>query len=184
MTVKIRRDNLSLLKRERFCSLFITILFKLNFMTFLAFAEGASVQLLPDATLLIHIALILIMIWILNRTFFRPINRVIEARVKNKGGRFTEAEEILNQVSQKRAAYEESLLKARTEGYEMVEKERAEAVRQREAEISRVKEEVSQVFVQEKEELDRQTAQARQQIAQEAKVMADRISANILNGAG
>lgn len=149
-------------------------------MTFLAFAEGTSVQLLPDGTLIIHIALILLMIWILNRTFFRPINRIIETRVKNKGGRFTEAEEILNQVSLKRAAYDESLLKARTEGYEMIEKERLEAVRRREAELSQVKEEVSHTFEKEKEELNRQSSEARQQIAQEAEVMADKISANIL----
>ena len=149
-------------------------------MTILAFAEGTSVQLLPDGTLLIHIALILLMIWILNRTFFRPINRILEARVRNKGGRFTEAEEILNQASQKRAVYEESLLKARSEGYELIEKERAEAVRRREAELSQVKEEVSRAFEQEKEELNRQSVETRRQIAQEAEVMADKISANIL----
>jgi F0F1-type ATP synthase membrane subunit b/b' len=54
-------------------------------MFFLAFAD---IQLVPDGTILIHIALILLMIWLLNRTFFRPINRVIAAREKNKGGRF------------------------------------------------------------------------------------------------
>src|SRR5215210_3107139 len=153
-------------------------------MVLLAFAEGgAAVQLLPDGTLLIHIALILLMIYVLNRTFFRPINRIIEARVKNKGGRFTEAEEILNQVSEKQARYNAALLEARNEGYQLIEKERAEALKRRETEINQAKEEVAAALGQEKEELNRQTAKARESIAREADEMAKKISANILNAA-
>jgi F-type H+-transporting ATPase subunit b len=153
-------------------------------MVLLAFAEGApSVQLLPDGSLLIHIALILLMIYVLNRTFFRPINRIIEARVKNKGGRFTEADEILNQVGEKQARYNVAMLEARNEGYQLIEKERAEALRRRETEINQAKEEVSATLAQEKEGLTRQTVQAREIIAREADEMAKKISANILNRA-
>jgi F0F1-type ATP synthase membrane subunit b/b' len=84
-------------------------------MVLLAFAE--SIQLFPDGTLFIHIALILIMIWILNRTFFRPINRVIESREKHKGGHGSEAEAILGDVAEKQARYNRELLAARSEGY-------------------------------------------------------------------
>ena len=56
-------------------------------MVVLAFAEGGAIQLVPDGTIFIHIALILLMIFILNRTFFRPVNRVLDARERNKGGR-------------------------------------------------------------------------------------------------
>ena len=153
-------------------------------MVLLAFAEGGpSVQLLPDGSLLIHIALILLMIYVLNRTFFRPVNRIIEARVKNKGGRFTEAEEILNQVSEKQARYSEAMREARTEGYQLIEKERAEALKRRETEINQTKEEVTSTLAQEKEELTRQTVEAREAIAREADEMAKKISANILNAA-
>lgn len=153
-------------------------------MVLLAFAEGGpTVQLLPDGSLLIHIALILLMIFVLNRTFFRPVNRIIEARVKNKGGRFTEAEQILNQVSEKQASYNAAVLGARNEGYQLIEKERAEALKRREAEINQAKEEVTATIAREKEELDRQTADARQAIAREADEMAKKISSNILNAA-
>ena len=151
-------------------------------MVLLAFAEGGpTVQLLPDGTLLIHIALILLMIYVLNRTFFRPINRIIEARVKNKGGRFTEAEEILNQVSEKQGRYNAAMLAARSEGYQLIEKERAEALKSRETSINQAKEEVAATLTQEKEELNRQTAEVRAAIAQEADEIAKKISANILN---
>lgn len=152
-------------------------------MVFLAFAEGAVVQLLPDFSMIVHIVIILIMIWILNRTFFRPINRIIEARVKNKGGRYTEAEQILRDVSKKRADYSASLLEARNKGYDFIEKERLAALEAREAELGTVREDVSQKLLTEKTQITRQTETARQQIAEQAEVMADKITANILNTA-
>lgn len=152
-------------------------------MVLLAFAEGTSVQLLPDFSMLIHIALILLMIFILNRTFFRPVNRVIEARLKRESGGFTEAEEILNQISEKQAGYTAALLEARNEGYELIERERAEALKRREAEISGTKEQVAQKVAEEKAELERQTAEARAQIDREADEMAEKISRNILKAA-
>lgn len=152
-------------------------------MVLLAFAEGASVQLLPDFSMLVHVALILLMIFILNRTFFRPVNRIIESRLKRESGGFTEAEEILNQISEKQANYTAALLEARNEGYELIEKERAEALQEREAEISEVKQQIAQKVAEEKAELERQTAEARAQIDREADEMAEKISRNILRAA-
>lgn len=140
----------------------------------------AEVQLVPDGTVIIHVALILIMIFILNRTFFRPINRILESREKNRGGRFGEAEGILSEVSEKRSKYDQAMLEARSEGYGMIEKERAEAVAKREAALATVKEEVAQKFAAEKSELEQQTAQAKAAIAAEAEKMAEKISSNIL----
>ena len=147
-------------------------------MFLFAFAE--TVQLLPDGTLFIHIGMILLMIYVLNRTFFRPINRIIEARVKNKGGRFTEAEEILNKVEKKQMAYENDLLKARSAGYEIIEKKRLEAIHKRQAEIEQVKAETGAKFSSSKEEILSQTNEARTAIKSQADELADRISANIL----
>jgi F-type H+-transporting ATPase subunit b len=144
------------------------------------FAFASPVQLVPDGSLIIHIVMILLMIFILNRTFFRPINRIIEARVKNKGGRFTEAEEILRQVSKKQADYEAGLLQARSQGYEIIEKQRQEAMQKREAELEQVKAETSAQFARSKEEITRQFEEAQAAIARQADELADKISANIL----
>jgi F-type H+-transporting ATPase subunit b len=149
-------------------------------MVLLAFAEGTSVQLVPDGTLFIHIALILIMIWILNRTFFRPINRIIETREKNKGGRLGESEILLKEVSEKEAKYNESLRDARSKGYESIEAARAESISAKQEKVGAVKEEVEQKLTQEIADLEKQTAQARQTIAAEADKMAEKISSNIL----
>jgi F-type H+-transporting ATPase subunit b len=147
-------------------------------MPVLAFAE--SIQLLPDGTLFIHIALILLMIWILNRTFFKPINKVIDAREKNKGGHSSEADVLMRQVDEKQERYNHEILEARSQGYELVEKEKAEAIKARESRIAEVKDEVSRKFAEEKEGLERETAEARATIASDAEVMADKISSKIL----
>lgn len=147
-------------------------------MVFLAFAD---VQLVPDGTIFIHIALILLMIWLLNRTFFRPINRVIAARERNKGGRFGEAEEILHLVEAKSAQYNSVMLDARTKSYAIIEREKTEALAKRQSEIDAVKAETEQVVVKETAELNRQAAEAKTTIARDAEQMAERISASILN---
>ena len=147
-------------------------------MVLLAFQE---VRLVPDGTLFIHIALILLMIWVLNRTFFRPINRVLESRERSKGGRSSEAQETLKKIADKQSLYDQTMLKARSEGYELIERERAQAVAIRQEKIGVVKEEVVQKVAQETEELNRQTVQAKADIAQQAEQMAEKISSNILN---
>jgi F-type H+-transporting ATPase subunit b len=147
-------------------------------MHLLAFAE--SIQLFPDGTLFVHIALILLMIWILNRTFFRPINRIIESREKFKGGRNTEADEILSSVAEKQSLYSQELLGARTQSYELIEKERTAALALRADKITGAKSETAKTFEAQRQELTAQADAARASIAKEAEVLAEKISSNIL----
>jgi F-type H+-transporting ATPase subunit b len=147
-------------------------------MVLLALAE--SIQLFPDGTIFVHIALILLMIWVLNRTFFKPINKVIASREKFKGGRNVEADEILSSVTEKQGRYTAEMLEARTKGYEIVEHERAQAVAAKTEIVESAKAETARTFDAERESLTGQTEAARAAIATEAEVMADRISATIL----
>jgi F-type H+-transporting ATPase subunit b len=148
------------------------------FSSILAFQ---TVELVPNGTMFIHIALILLMIWILNRTFFRPINRVIESREKNKGGRSGEAVEILKSVEEKQARYDAALLEARSKGYDLIEAQRSEAIARKQTEITRVKQEVEQMTAQEKAQIESQTATAKASLALEAEKMAEKISSSILS---
>ncbi|CAN5376098.1 hypothetical protein BH20ACI1_BH20ACI1_21730 [soil metagenome] len=142
-----------------------------------------EVRLVPDGTMFIHIGLILLMIWILNRTFFRPINRILAARERNKGGRSGEAQIILKQVGEKQQRYNEVMLKARSEGYELIEQERSSAVVQRQETVAAVKEEVAEKIEREKQELEKQTIAAKAAIAADAEQIAEKISANLLKTA-
>lgn len=149
-------------------------------MFLLAFQE---VRLIPDGTLFIHIALILLMIWVLNRTFFRPINRILEARARNQGGRSSEAQEILKNVGEKQSRFDAAMLEARSEGYDLIEKTRAEAVAVRQEKVGAVKAEVAELVTRETQEINLQKTVARAAIAAEAERMAERISASILKQA-
>ncbi len=135
---------------------------------------------MPDGTLFIHIALILLMIWILNRTLFRPVNRIIEARERNKGGHSGEAQEIMKSVGEKQLRIEAAMLEARSEGYKLIERERAAAIAERQEKIGAVKTEVVELVERENQELDRQTKEAQTTIAAQAGQMAERISSSIL----
>ena len=139
-----------------------------------------SVELVPNGYLFLHIAMILLMIYILNRTFFRPINRILESRERNKGGHSSEADEILKSVEEKKLKYDAVMLEARSKGYELIEKERSEAILAKQTTINSVKEEVALTTAKEREELERQTNEARTMLAGEAEKMAEKISSNIL----
>ena len=147
-------------------------------MFLLVFAE--SIQLFPDGTLFIHIALILLMIWILNRTFFRPINRVLQARENQKGGRGSEAESIRNDVEERRARYNRELLEARTQGYEMIERERAAAIEARQRKIASAKSETAETLASRRNQVEQQVSEARMVLANEAEALAEKITTNIL----
>lgn len=149
-------------------------------MYVLAFAE--SIQLFPDGTIFIHIALILIMIWVLNRTLYRPINRVLEARENSRGGSSSEATTILADVQEKESRYNRELLEARSAGYEMIESEQRSATEQREKKLSSVKSEVNEKLEGGKAAIRQQTAEAEAAIKTEAERIAEGITATILKG--
>ena len=94
---------------------------------FLALADN-SIQLVPDGTLFLHIVLIILMVFILNITLFRPINKVLEERERRTRGRSGEAQDILSRVESGLRQYETSLREARLEGYHLLEAQRAEGI--------------------------------------------------------
>lgn len=139
-----------------------------------------SIQLFPDGTLFLHVAMILAMIWVLNRTLYRPINRIFETREKNKGGHPTEAAKILKDVEAKESLYAKEMLDARSNGYELIEKEQKAAIASRDSKLNKTKAELAEKFDSGKAELEKNAAETHAAIGSEAEKIADRITANIL----
>ena len=52
---------------------------------------GNSIQLVPDGTLFLHILIIVLMIYILNATLFRPVNKILAERERRPRGGTGEA---------------------------------------------------------------------------------------------
>lgn len=149
-------------------------------MHLLLFAE--NIQLFPDGSLLIHVALILAMIWMLNRTLYRPINKVLAARERSKGGHSSEADQILASVEEKESRYNREMLDARSKGYELVEAEQKKAAAARENKLSEVKAEVAKMLESRKAEIEKQSAEAQDALRSESQKIADSIAAGILKG--
>jgi len=147
-------------------------------MQFVAFAE--SIQLFPDGTLFIHIALILLMVWLLNRTLFKPINRVIAERERSRGGHSSEAEQMLAQATEKESLYSREMLDTRTRGYEIVEGEVKQAAAIRDQRLSEVKSEVTARVSVEKQNLEQQMAAAKSAVAADAERLSDAIAATVI----
>jgi len=142
----------------------------------------AAIQLFPDGTMFVHIGIILVMIWILNKTFFKPIYTVLEAREKNKSHHGGEAGAILEDVAAKEAAYTSEIRDTRNEGYKIIEQRHNAAVAQRNEKLGKVKEETAATLDAGRADIERQAAEARNEIEAGASLMADHITATILKG--
>lgn len=145
---------------------------------FVAFAE--SIQLVPDGTLFLHIALIILMVFILNRVLFGPINRVLSERDRRTHGSSKEARGILRSVDENLARYEQTLRDTRAESYRMMEERRAEAMRERQQRLNSAREEVEHLIGREKELIKTQSSEARTELEAEARRVATNIRNHIL----
>jgi F-type H+-transporting ATPase subunit b len=148
-------------------------------LSLLAFSDSA-IQLVPDGTLLFHLALIVVMVVLLNVTLLKPINRILEERGRRTKGRMGEAHEILATVDAKRLEYQHRLRDARGAGYLLLEEERSLASRNREQLVSAVKVEVMRWQEQEKENLKRTETDAKASLIKDASARAAEIGSRIL----
>ena len=142
---------------------------------------GNSIQLVPDGTLLIHLVLIIVMVSVLNVTLLKPINLILDERERRTKGRLSEAQAALLAAEEKMRAYERQLRVARTEGYTLMEWERARLSQERERKMAEVKAEIARLLSEEKQRLEVESEQARRKLAAEAEAMALAIGQRILH---
>jgi len=146
----------------------------------LGFAEN-SIQLVPDGTLILHVIIILVMVYVLNATLYKPINKILESREKRTRGRLSEAQEVMKGVKEKLAEYEASLRQARSEAYAHAESQRAEAMMERQRRVNEMRNELAQSIATEKEAIQQQATQARASLEVESRLIARDISSRVLN---
>ena len=146
----------------------------------LGFAEN-SIQLVPDGTLILHVLIILVMVYVLNATLFKPINRILEARDQRTRGRLSEAQQILKTVSEQLANYERQLRQARGEAYAFSESERAGALQERQQKLNEMRQQLGESIAKEKKAIEQQAAAARGTLDGESQRLAREIGARVLS---
>jgi F-type H+-transporting ATPase subunit b len=149
-------------------------------MIILAFAENA-IQLVPDGTLLLHLLILVVMVFVLNRTLFRPVNQVLAEREAQTSGKLSEAKKLRADFESTLSRYERGLREARSKAYHLVEIERTEALRVRDESVTQVKEEIRTLITREKSEIERQVEEARRTLALESIQSAIQIGSQILH---
>ncbi len=138
------------------------------------------IQLVPDGTLLLHLLMVAVMVFILNRTLLKPINQILEERDKQIAGRRAEAESLAAETEEKLQKYNKALHDARVDGYRLLDKERAEGLRQREEKLRQYREEMSKEVATQVEATRQQEQAAKRELETQAASMGDLISSKIL----
>jgi F-type H+-transporting ATPase subunit b len=146
---------------------------------FLAFA-GNAIQLVPDGTIILHLFLIILMVAILNATLLKPINRVLQERERLTAGRLTEAQSVVSSVEQKMREYERQLREARSEGYSLLENERAALTKSREQKLASLRAEIADLLRNEKQQLANEAERAHATLEADSQKLARDISQHIL----
>jgi len=144
------------------------------------FLAEASIQLVPDGTLLFHLLLVAIMVFVLNRTLLKPINQILAERERQIAGRRREAQSLADETQEKLKKYNHSLHNARVDGYKLLEKERAEALKDKEEKIRAYREQVSKEVAAQKENTQMQEQLVRGELEAQASAMGNLISSQIL----
>lgn len=144
------------------------------------FLAENSIQLVPDGTLLLHLLVIGIMVAVLNRTLLKPINRILKEREELLSGKMSEAAALRATREEKLHAYESALREARSEGYHMLEREKAETLRERDQRLSRVRNEMAQLVAREIEETRSQEEQAKRELETRASELSNLIASKVL----
>jgi F0F1-type ATP synthase membrane subunit b/b' len=144
------------------------------------FLAETSIQLVPDGTLLLHVFMVAVMVFVLNRTLLKPINATLAERERQISGRLKEAEALAAETDEKLRKYNATLREARAEGYRLLEKERAAALKEKDEKVRLYREEVSKNVAAQIDQTRRQEQQVRAELESQAAVVSDLISSQIL----
>jgi F0F1-type ATP synthase membrane subunit b/b' len=144
------------------------------------FLAETSIQLVPDGTLLLHLLMVAVMVFILNRTLLKPINQILAEREKQISGRLKEAEALAAETDEKLRRYNGTLREARAEGYRLLEKERAAALKEKEEKVRVYREELTRTVTSQIEQTRQQEQKVRDELESQAVAVGDLISSQIL----
>jgi F-type H+-transporting ATPase subunit b len=121
-----------------------------------------------------------VMVAVLKRTLLRPVNEILREREKQITGRLNEAATLTAEAEDKLKKYNTALREARAEGYRLLEKERAAALKDKDEKVRQYREELSNSVAQQLEATRRQEEQVRSELEAQAATVGGLISSRIL----
>jgi F0F1-type ATP synthase membrane subunit b/b' len=146
------------------------------------FLAEAAIQLVPDGTLLLHLLMVGVMVFVLNRTLLNPINNILAEREKQVEGSIKEAQVLTAETEEKLRRYNATLREARSEGYKLLEKERSAALREKDEKIRLYRDEMSRTVAAQVDQTRQQEQKVRGELESQAAAIGEVISSQILRG--
>ncbi len=142
-------------------------------------ASGSSI-LSVDGSFLFIFLLIICLIFVLNRTLFRPITKILEERERLGLGRSIEAQRMLKQSDERARNYESQIRAARSAAYQQLEARRRELKSQRQQLLTQARREAEAQIAAARQEIADQSTSARTTLERDAHGMAASISFQLL----
>jgi F-type H+-transporting ATPase subunit b len=124
--------------------------------------------------------MVAIMVIVLNLTLLKPINRILAEREKQITGRLKEAQMMAAETQDKIRKYNETLREARSNGYRLLEKERAEGLKQKEEKLRQYREQMSKEVAAQIETTRKQQQSVQGELESQAAAISNLISSQIL----
>jgi F0F1-type ATP synthase membrane subunit b/b' len=121
-----------------------------------------------------------IMVFVLNRTLLKPINQILSEREKQIAGRLKEAQALAAETQDKLRKYNDALRESRAVGYRLLEKERAEGLKQKEEKLRQHREQLSQEVAAQLDATRKQEQSIKGELETEAAALGSLISSRIL----
>jgi F-type H+-transporting ATPase subunit b len=121
-----------------------------------------------------------VMVAVLNRTLLKPINQILAEREKQITGRLQEAEAMAAETQEKMKKYNDALREARADGYKLLEKERAQGLKEKEEKLKQYREQMLKEVAAQLETTRKQEQAVKGELDAQAATIGDLISTQIL----
>jgi F-type H+-transporting ATPase subunit b len=137
-------------------------------------------EIFPNWTVFPIVFLLIVLTFLLNRLFIRPLGKTLEERDRLITGAQREAEEIRRASQEKTLEFERKLREARREADLQTAHVKAEAIGEKNQLVSSQRETTEKMLREARTEIRAKTEEARQTLESQAKVFARHIASRIL----
>jgi F-type H+-transporting ATPase subunit b len=137
-------------------------------------------EIFPNWTSVPIVFFLILLTFVLNRTFFRPLGKTIEERHRRIGGARREAEEIKKASQEKGLEFERKLRDARREADQQILQVKTAALGEKSQVVARQRSETEKMLQEARADLRTKTEEARQSLESQAQLFAVRIASQIL----
>ncbi len=133
-----------------------------------------------DISLLYQIIGFFVLLFILNRFLFRPLQKVMDERERMTSGTLKSAEEIEKQVAEGRISYEQQLQQARIKGAEARQQLKQEALDKEKHLLEAAGKEASREIALMREQIEAEKEEALEKLEPETRSIAQKIASRLL----